>query len=156
MGVFRCKFSAYSVAFSPYSGTRLAVACAQHFGIVGNGALHVLDLNEPYMREVYTTLTPDNLFDVCWNEGNESQLLVASGDKTVKLLDMNYPQPLLSLNGHQAEVFSVHSNYQNPSLALSGSYDTSLKLWDLTQSACVATFAGHSAIVYAGVWHPKE
>ena len=65
MGVFKCKFSGYSVAFSPYSGTRLAVASAQYFGIIGNGAIHILEATEPLMTEVFFTMTQDNIFDIC-------------------------------------------------------------------------------------------
>lgn len=156
MGLFKCKFSGYSVAFSPYSGTRLAVATAQYFGVVGNGGIHVLETTEPIMSEIFSTLTQDNIFDICWNEGHEDQIIVACGDKTIKLYDIKVPQPLLSLQGHNGEVFGVHSNYQSPQFVLSASYDGTLKLWDLTQSACVQDFAEHSGIVYAGVWHPKK
>ena len=156
MGVFKCKFSGYSVAFSPYSGTRLAVASAQYFGIIGNGAIHILEATEPLMTEVFFTMTQDNIFDICWNEGNENQFLVASGDKTVKIFDCAHNQPLLSLAGHTAEVFGVHSNYQSPQFALSASYDCTLKLWDLSRGACVQDFREHTGIVYAGIWHPKE
>lgn len=156
MGVFKCRFSGYSVSFSPYSGSRIAVGCAQHFGIVGNGSIHVLENSEPYMTETYSALTQDNVFDICWNEGHESQILVASGDKTLKLFDINHTQPLLSLPGHQAELFGVHSNYQLTHLALTSSYDTTLKVWDLSQGQCVCDFQEHQGIVYAGIWHPKE
>ena len=156
MGLFKCKFSGYSVAFSPYSATRIAVASAQYFGIVGNGAVTVLEAGEPHMVEVFSALTQDNVFDVCWNEGHENQILAACGDKTVKLFDISHSQPLLVLPGHGAEVFGVHSNYQMTQLVLSASYDKTLALWDLSKAAMVSQMAEHQGIVYLGVWHPKE
>jgi peroxin-7 len=156
MGLFKCKFSGYSVAFSPYSSTRIAVASAQYFGIVGNGAVTVLEAGEPQMVEVYSALTQDNVFDVCWNEGHESQVIAGSGDRTVKLFDIHHPQPLLVLSGHTGEVFGVHSNYQMTQLLLSASYDKTLALWDLSKGSLVSQLVEHTAIVYAGIWHPKE
>ena len=156
MGLFKCKFSGYSVCFSPYSGSRLAVGTAQYFGVVGNGGLHILESSEPFMSEVFSALTQDNIFDVCWTEGHEDQVRVASGDRTIKLFDCKLQQPLLSLGGHSAEVFGVHSNYHATNLVLSASYDGSLKVWDLSQQACLQDFREHTGIVYAGIWHPKE
>jgi peroxin-7 len=156
MGVFKCRFSAYSVSFSPYSGSRLAVACSQYFGIVGNGEILVLESSGASLVQTFCTLTQDNIFDVCWNEGHERQLLAASGDKTVKLFDIAQAQPLLVLAGHTGEVFGVHGNYQTTQLVVSASYDGTLKLWDLASASCLGSFAEHRGIVYAGVWHPKK
>ena len=65
MGLFKCQFSGYSVAFSPYSASRLAVGAAQYFGIVGNGAIHILEAGEPFLAELFSALTQDNIFDIC-------------------------------------------------------------------------------------------
>lgn len=40
------------VEFSPFEDGKLAVATSQYFGIVGNGGLHFLSLDERGMREV--------------------------------------------------------------------------------------------------------
>ena len=45
MVVFRTPWNGYAVKFSPYDSgpnTRIAVATAQNFGIIGNGRAHVL------------------------------------------------------------------------------------------------------------------
>ena len=156
MGLFKCKFSGYSVSFSPYSGTRIAVGAAQHFGIVGNGAVHILEAGEPFMTEIYSTLTQDNVFDICWNEGHENQVIVGSGDKTVKLFDIQNTQPLLSLQGHIGEVFGVHCNYQSTNIVASASYDKTIKAWDLFQASCICSLQEHTGIVYSSIWHPRE
>lgn len=38
-------FSHYSVAWSPFHTTRLALASAANFGLVGNGRLHIVSIN---------------------------------------------------------------------------------------------------------------
>ena len=40
------EFNGYGVAFSPFVGTRLAVAAAQNFGIIGNGRQYVLERDD--------------------------------------------------------------------------------------------------------------
>lgn len=41
---FRTPFAGYSVRFSPFDETRLAVGTAQNYGIIGNGKLHILQV----------------------------------------------------------------------------------------------------------------
>ena len=43
---FKTTFNGYSVKFSPFDDSRLAVATAQNFGIIGNGRLHILQVLE--------------------------------------------------------------------------------------------------------------
>ena len=38
-------FSHYSIAWSPFHTTRLALASAANFGLVGNGRLHIVSVN---------------------------------------------------------------------------------------------------------------
>lgn len=37
-------FNGYAVKYSPFFDSRIAVAASQHFGLVGNGRLYILDL----------------------------------------------------------------------------------------------------------------
>lgn len=41
---FACELTAYSVQWSPYDESRLAVSTAQNFGIIGSGQQLVLDV----------------------------------------------------------------------------------------------------------------
>jgi hypothetical protein len=41
---FRTQFQGYSVRFSPFEETKLAVATSQNFGIIGNGRQYVLQV----------------------------------------------------------------------------------------------------------------
>lgn len=44
MVLFRTPFAGYSVRFSPFDESCLAVGTAQNYGIIGNGKLHVLQV----------------------------------------------------------------------------------------------------------------
>ena len=44
MVLFRTPFAGYSVRFSPFDESRLAVGTAQNYGIIGNRKLHVLQV----------------------------------------------------------------------------------------------------------------
>jgi hypothetical protein len=41
---FHTQFQGYSVRFSPFEESRLAVATSQNFGIIGNGRQYVLQV----------------------------------------------------------------------------------------------------------------
>ena len=43
--LFRANFSNISCRWSPFDGTKLAVAQAQNFGFVGSGAISVLNVD---------------------------------------------------------------------------------------------------------------
>ncbi len=102
------EFAGYSVRFSPFQD-RIAVATAQHFGIVGNGRVFVFDVTpDGLLVELRTFSTLDGLYDVCWSEENENQFVTCSGDGTIKLWDMGVAseRPLLTYSAHKQEVYS--------------------------------------------------
>jgi hypothetical protein len=45
MPSYKTAYSGYAVEYSPFEGDKMAVATAQHFGIVGNGRQYVLQYN---------------------------------------------------------------------------------------------------------------
>jgi hypothetical protein len=47
----------FKVSWSPFEETRLAVATAQNFGIVGNGKLEILIATEKGIREIASFYT---------------------------------------------------------------------------------------------------
>ena len=51
MVLFRTPFAGYSVRFSPFDESRLAVGTAQNYGIIGNGKLHVLQVIQGGTKE---------------------------------------------------------------------------------------------------------
>lgn len=110
MAVYKTPFSGYSVAFSPFEADKVAVATSQYFGIVGNGMLHILQLGQG-LNEIYRAETKQGVYDVAWSEANQSTIAAGCADGTLKLYDLAYPQPVMSLQAHTMEIFSVHWNY---------------------------------------------
>jgi len=113
MGViFRTPFNGYSVEFSPFDESRLACATAQHFGIIGNGKQHILDVQKGRVVEINQFDTRDGLYDCSWSEENENHIAAASGDGSIKLWDVAAPhrQPIKSYQEHTSEVYSVDWN----------------------------------------------
>ena len=91
---FHTEFAGYAVEFSPFEENRLAVATAQHFGIIGNGRQYVLETlpggkgwGEPRFFE-----TQDNIYDCSWSEDNDAHLVSACGDGSIKVGKCAFPQ----------------------------------------------------------------
>uniref|UniRef100_A0A2C9KTH2 Peroxin-7 n=1 Tax=Biomphalaria glabrata TaxID=6526 RepID=A0A2C9KTH2_BIOGL len=146
----------YSVKFSPYMHNRLACVSSQYYGIAGCGTLYVLD-NQPNQIALTQIYEWNNgLFDVAWAENNENILVTAAGDGSLQVWDVTQQQGLLKIfKEHEKEVNSVDwSQTRNEQLILTGSWDTFVKLWDITQDKSLATFGGHSSIVYNVSWSP--
>ena len=136
-------FNGYSVKYSPFFDSRIAVASAANFGLVGNGRLYVLGLTaNGVVAEKYFD-TQDSLFDTAWSEAHENQLLTAGGDGSVKLFDITLDQfPVQSWQEHAREVFAVHWNLVGKDTFLSSSWDGTVRQWDLRGGQEVRRF-GH-------------
>ncbi|KAF2305324.1 hypothetical protein GH714_003688 [Hevea brasiliensis] len=106
MPIFKTPFNGYSVKFSPFYESRLAVATAQNFGILGNGRVHVLALPPSPslpLSELVAFDTADGVYDLAWSESHDSLLVAAVADGSVKLFDTALPptqNPLRSLQEH--------------------------------------------------------
>ncbi|KAJ4974853.1 hypothetical protein NE237_008027 [Protea cynaroides] len=70
------------------------------------------------------------IFDICWIK-DDSRLLTASGDQSVKLWDAEKRECLNFLMGHTGSVKSLCSHPSSSDLIVSGSRDGSFALWDL-------------------------
>ncbi|AES74373.1 putative transcription factor WD40-like family [Medicago truncatula] len=70
------------------------------------------------------------VFDVNWIK-DDTQILTASGDQTVKVWDVQEKKCLGVLTGHTGSVKSISSHPTNPDILVSGSRDGSFRLWDL-------------------------
>ena len=85
-------FSCNSVEISPFFASRTAIATGANFSIKGNGKLFLLDSNpSPSFIKSYTT--QDSLYDCCWSENHENQIIASSGDGSVKLFDLTLNVP---------------------------------------------------------------
>ncbi|XP_059451950.1 uncharacterized protein LOC132182663 [Corylus avellana] len=70
------------------------------------------------------------VFDLCWTK-DDTQILTASGDQTMKVWDVQEMKCIGVLTGHRGSVKSMYSHPTNPDIIVSGSRDGSFALWDL-------------------------
>ncbi|XP_050383595.1 uncharacterized protein LOC126800295 [Argentina anserina] len=70
------------------------------------------------------------VFDICWIK-DDSQIVTASGDQTVKVWDIQEKKCTAVLIGHTGSVKSLSPHPTNPEIIVSGSRDGSFALWDM-------------------------
>ncbi|KAI3503475.1 hypothetical protein L1887_31918 [Cichorium endivia] len=79
-------------------------------------------------------LAHDNaIFDVCWIK-DDTTLLTACGDHSIKLWDSQEQKCIGGLIGHTGSVKSISTHPVNNDIIVSGSRDGSFALWDLRNS----------------------
>lgn len=133
-------FNPYAVKYSPYFDSRIAVASAANYGIVGNGRLFCLALG-PRGIQVQTSFdTNDAQYDIAWSEINENQLLAACGDGSIKLYDTNVSQfPVMNFHEHKRETFSVAWSPVTKDTFASSSWDGTVKIWSPARQESLRT-----------------
>ncbi|KAL8891415.1 MAG: hypothetical protein Q9215_001557 [Flavoplaca cf. flavocitrina] len=126
-------FNGYAVKYSPFFDSRIAVASAANFGLVGNGRLYILGLTAQGIVAERWFDTQDSLYDLAWSEAHENQCVVAAGDGSIKLFDVSLDQfPVQSWQEHKREVFAVHWNLVAKDTFCSSSWDGTVKILKLT------------------------
>ncbi|KAK6064850.1 WD repeat domain-containing protein [Seiridium cupressi] len=126
-------FNPYAVKYSPYYDSRIAVASAANYGIVGNGRLFCLGLGPQGIQVERTFDTNDAQYDLAWSEINENQLLVACGDGSIKLYDTNVADfPVMNFHEHKRETFSVAWSPVSKDTFASSSWDGTVKIYNDT------------------------
>ncbi|MEH1794450.1 WD40 repeat domain-containing protein [Nostoc sp.] len=80
-------------------------------------------------------------------------LASGSGDKTIKLWNLETGKEIRALMGHSLIVFSVSFSPDGKTLA-SGSWDKTIKLWNLETGKEIRTLTGHSLIVNSVSFSP--
>jgi len=150
-------FNGYSVKYSPFFDSRLAVATGANFGLVGNGRLFILNLTASGIVCEKFFETQDCLFDTAWSESHENQLLTAGGDGSVKLFDIGVEPgfPVAQWQEHGREVFSVHWNLGHKTTFLSSSWDGTVKIWQPEARQSLLTLPIHSC-VYSAQFSPHN
>lgn len=122
-------FNPYAVKYSPYYDSRIAVASAANYGIVGNGRLFCLGLGPQGVQIEKTFDTNDAQYDIAWSEINENQLLAACGDGSIKLYDVNVNDfPVMNFHEHKRETFSVAWSPVTKDTFASSSWDGTVKI----------------------------
>ncbi|WKA04355.1 hypothetical protein VitviT2T_022403 [Vitis vinifera] len=80
---------------------------------------------------LYEWVAHDNaVFDVCWIK-DDTCILTASGDQSIKVWDAQEKKCTGMLMGHTGSVKSLCPHPSNPDLVVSGSRDGSFAIWDL-------------------------
>ncbi|XP_015879303.2 uncharacterized protein LOC107415477 [Ziziphus jujuba] len=70
------------------------------------------------------------VFDLCWIK-EDTRILSASGDQTIKVWDVEKRKCTEMLMGHTGSVKSMSPHPANPEIIVSGSRDGSFALWDM-------------------------
>ncbi|KAH8160079.1 hypothetical protein CIB48_g8168 [Xylaria polymorpha] len=123
-------FNPYAVKYSPYYDSRIAVASAANYGIVGNGRLFCLGLGPQGVQVEKTFDTNDAQYDLAWSEINENQLLAACGDGSIKLYDVNVDEfPVMNFHEHKREAYAVAWSPVTKDTFASSSWDGTIKIW---------------------------
>ncbi|KZT41680.1 peroxin 7 [Sistotremastrum suecicum HHB10207 ss-3] len=155
-------FAHYSLAWSPFHNSRLALASSANYGLVGNGRLHIVSLLPGSVNGLNIDKqfdTQDGLFDVAWSEIHENQLAVASGDGSIKLFDVmiNVREgdlPIRIWHEHTREAFSVDWSNIRKDQFMSCSWEGSIKIWTPELQRSVTTIPAHQACVYQALYSP--
>ncbi|ORY63159.1 WD repeat domain-containing protein [Pseudomassariella vexata] len=133
-------FNPYAVKYSPYFDSRIAVASAANYGIVGNGRLWCLGLGPNGIQVEKTFDTNDAQYDLAWSEINENQLLAACGDGSIKLYDVNVNEfPVMNYHEHKRETFSVAWSPVTKDTFASSSWDGTVKIWSPARKESLKT-----------------
>uniref|UniRef100_A0A7I4AZV3 Denticleless protein homolog n=1 Tax=Physcomitrium patens TaxID=3218 RepID=A0A7I4AZV3_PHYPA len=77
------------------------------------------------------------IFDVSWIQ-DDTRILTASGDQTVRLWDVESHKALGVMRGHSGSVKSLCAHPSNAEIFASGSRDGSIALWDLRTSTTIS------------------
>jgi len=125
--------------------------------MVGSGAVSILNVDSNGITVMKQMQTPDTTFDVCFNEGNQNQLLTAGGDGSIRLWDLTSPNeaPVSVVRAHDSEVNGVEWNHLNKNTILTTSTDMKVKVWDATTMTNTGVFA-HDFTAYCAIWHPTH
>ncbi|KAI4191222.1 MAG: hypothetical protein L6R41_000269 [Letrouitia leprolyta] len=138
-------FNGYAVKYSPFFDSRIAVASAANFGLVGNGRLYILGLTPKGIVAEKWFDTQDSLYDLSWSEAHENQCVVATGDGSIKLFDIGLDEfPIQSWQEHKREVFAVHWNLVAKDTFCSSSWDGTIKVWSPNRPDSLLTIPTHS------------
>ncbi|MCJ1301410.1 peroxisomal targeting signal 2 receptor [Hypocenomyce scalaris] len=149
-------FNGYAVKYSPFFDSRIAVASAANFGLVGNGRLYILGLTPKGIVTEKWFDTQDSLYDLSWSESHENQLVVAAGDGSIKLFDIGLDEfPVQSWQEHKREVFAVHWNLVAKDTFCSSSWDGTVKVWSPTRTSSLLTLPIHSC-TYSASFSPHS
>ena len=92
----------------------------------------------------------DTIFDIDMSFDGK-QLVTASGDKLIKVWDLDTRKEIARLEGHTAQVLAVAFN-TNATQVASGGADKLLKVWDIETRHTTSSLGKHSYAITAVAW----
>ncbi|KAJ7576999.1 armadillo-type protein [Mycena floridula] len=152
-------FSHFSLAWSPFHESRIALASSANFGLVGNGRLHIVSRipGPPGLNLDKFFETQDCVYDVAWSEVHENQLVTASGDGSIRLWDIMLKDfAIRAWQEHTREVYSVDWSNIKKDTFVSASWDGNVKLWTPERPRSLLTLQAHQACVYQALFSPHQ
>jgi len=150
-------FAHYSLSWSPFIPSRLAIASSANYGLVGNGRLHIVYSEQGALRLDRSFDTQDGLYDLAWSELHENQVVIASGDGSIKLFDITLNElPIRIWHEHGREVFSVDWSNTQKDRFVSSSWDGNLKIWTPELPRSLTTIHAHTTCAYQALFSPHE
>lgn len=75
-----------------------------------------------------------------------NNIIISSGDHSIKIWDINTAKCINTLNSHTDTVYSV---FAINNIIISGSYDNSIKIWDIKSGEYINTLDGHTKTVWS-------
>ena len=96
-------------------------------------------------NRLLTTLKGHSNWVLAVSNLGDGRVASGSGDKTIRIWDINKRKRISTLNGHTGTVYCL-SNLGDGKLA-SGSWDRIIKIWDLDTRQCISTLNGHTNCV---------
>ncbi|OXH41647.1 peroxin-7 [Cryptococcus neoformans] len=153
-------FAHNNLAFSPFYDHHLALASGSNFGLVGNGRVHVVKMDQQVaggLGLVRSWDTADCVYDVAWSEIHENQIAAACGNGAIKLFDLALEGlPIQAWQEHTAEVTSIEWNNIEKALFVTGSWDQSVKVWNPSRQSSILTIPAHAGQIYSSTWSPHS
>lgn len=96
------------------------------------------------------------MYDLAWSERHENQIVVANGDGTVKLYDINVDKyPVAMWKAHGREVYCVHWNLTSKDTFLSASWDGAVKIFRPERDDAITVLPTHSC-TYSAQFSPHD
>lgn len=121
---------------------------------------------EPRVRQALREYNPWRFFEcLCTLEGHSNSvcclaispdghnLVSGSGDRTIKVWDVETAQAIHTLKGHSSCVSAVAISLDGQTL-ISGSEDKTIKVWNLPTGRTIRTLTGHSQSVLCAAISP--
>jgi WD40 repeat protein len=135
--------------FSTSSGVVLSVRVTDDNQILAcsikDKIVNVWNLNNSESIQIQSQSYNISLIDINFNG---QYIATGSGEKTIKIWDIDTGLYLQSLSGHLSEINAITFSSTNQILA-TASVDRTVKIWDITTGKCLKTLQGRADFVHS-------